>query len=108
MPERVRADALALVLAEEVALGTLAGEDGEVILPEVDHHFLELTIAHHGARDLRGLQLGEELPREAPRLLDAHRVGGREIEPRELSGAAVARDHLATRAISRRFSRISC
>ena len=77
MPERVRADDVAVVRREIPARLTLAGEDREVVLPEVDHDFLELPLAHHRSRDAGRGQLGHELVR-APRLLQQlHRVGER-------------------------------
>ena len=52
LAERVRANHVAIVLGEEQARLPFAGEHTEVILPEVDHHFVELTLARHGAREL--------------------------------------------------------
>ena len=33
----------------------LAGEDAEVVFPEIDHHFVELPVGDHGARERRRL-----------------------------------------------------
>jgi uncharacterized membrane protein (UPF0127 family) len=33
-----------------------------MILPEVRHDFLQLALARNGARDARGLKLGNDLP----------------------------------------------
>ena len=55
--QRVRTNDVAIVLGEEETRLSLAGEDAEVILPEVDHHFVELPLARHGARELRRLHL---------------------------------------------------
>ena len=59
----MRANRLALVFAD-VNLGLpLAREDVEVVEPEVDEHFFELTLAVHRAQQLRLGELGEDLPR---------------------------------------------
>src|SRR5262249_21421454 len=57
----VRTNHVAVVLREVVARLTLAREHAEVILPEIHHHFTELAFAGHGARQLRGLNLSNEL-----------------------------------------------
>jgi hypothetical protein len=46
------------VRQEETRL-SLAREDGEVVLPEVDHDLLELALAHHRTRHLCGLEIGD-------------------------------------------------
>jgi hypothetical protein len=59
----VRTDGFALVGRDEIPLRALPGEDREVILPEVDEHFLELSLTPHGARDFRDLHLGQDATR---------------------------------------------
>jgi hypothetical protein len=48
----------ALVVGEVIARLALAGEHGEVVLPEVHHDFLELTLREERTRHARGLDLG--------------------------------------------------
>ena len=57
--ERVRANHVPVVRRDKQPRHALAGEDGEMILPEVRHHFLQLTLAAHGARELYRLQLAQ-------------------------------------------------
>ena len=53
--ERVGADHVAVVGGQEPAVGALAGEDVEVVRPEIDHHLLQLPLAVGGAQDSRRL-----------------------------------------------------
>ena len=57
LAQRVRADRLALVHRNVPAHVALAGEDVEVVEPEVDHDLLELPLARHGADHLGRLEL---------------------------------------------------
>ncbi len=50
--QRAWANHFLLVVGEEEALGTFAGEDVEVIEPEIGHHFFELAIAVDRAQQL--------------------------------------------------------
>ena len=62
MAQHIGADRVALVLRQVIALRTLAGEDVEMIEPEVDHHFIKLPLTDHRASDLGRLQFRNEPP----------------------------------------------
>ena len=68
LPERARTNHVAIVLREIQARLSLPGEHAEVIFPEVDHHFVELTLDRHRARELGRLHLPDELLRFDARL----------------------------------------
>src|SRR5688500_14446818 len=55
----MRSNGFTLVRGDEVPLGTLSGEDGEVILPEVDDHLFELPLARHSPAHFGDLHLGQ-------------------------------------------------
>ena len=59
LAERIRADDVAVVCRNEDAIESLAGEHREMVLPEIRHHFLQLPVADHGARELRRLHVAE-------------------------------------------------
>ena len=59
--EDVGPDHVALVLQHHRLVVDLAGEHVEMIEPEIDEHFLELTLAVDGAQQLGGLQLLQHL-----------------------------------------------
>jgi hypothetical protein len=61
----VRTDRLRVVLRDEIARAILAREDVEVILPEVDHHFVQLTFGDDGARHAAARDLTEKRVRLA-------------------------------------------
>jgi hypothetical protein len=54
--EDVRANDIALIGGNQVAVSALADEDVEVVEPEVGEHLFKLTIAVNGAQQLAGLQ----------------------------------------------------
>ncbi len=62
----MRPDRLALVIGDEARGAPLAGEDVEVVEPEVDEHFLELPLAIDRARDLLRSQRLDLLAAELP------------------------------------------
>jgi len=57
----VRTNDVAIVLGEKETRLSLSREHAEVILPEVDHDFVELTVARHSASKLRRLNFACEL-----------------------------------------------
>ena len=63
LAHRMRANHVAVVLREIESRLSLARENAEVILPEIDHHFIELPLARHGPRQLHRLQLPDDLLR---------------------------------------------
>jgi len=68
MPQGVRADHVPVERQQQVALRALARIHREVILPEVDHDLLQLSPAHHRARQLGRLEIREQPARGAFRL----------------------------------------
>ncbi len=56
----MRPDRVALVLGDVDGGASLAGEDVEVVEPEVDHHFLQLSLAVNRAQNSGSLQLGDD------------------------------------------------
>ena len=60
--EHMRANRVALVLADVDLGAPLACEDVEVVEPEIDEHLFELPVAVDGAEQLGLGQLGEDLP----------------------------------------------
>ena len=75
LPERARTNHVAIVLREISTRLALAGEDAEVVLPEVDHHFVELALRRDRARERRRLHLPDELLRFARRLGELRILG---------------------------------
>src|SRR6185295_16860690 len=59
MTKRVRADHVAVVLEEQQPDRTLARENREMILPEIDHDLEQLSLASNGTGEFRLLELGE-------------------------------------------------
>jgi hypothetical protein len=66
------------VVVDEVVRfdGALSDVDVEVIFPEVGHHFLELTLAAHGAGDAGRLELGDEGDTRLVLAFERQGVGG--------------------------------
>ena len=59
LAQRARTNDVAIVRREkEPLLLALVGEHREVILPEIHHHFVELSLAGHGPGQCRRLELG--------------------------------------------------
>jgi hypothetical protein len=93
--QRVRPDHVALVFGEVFPRRALAGEDVEVIEPEVGHHFLELPIAVDGAENLLLGELGDHFALLARHF---HLLGGARLLLRRVGrGALVGQLRLAPR-----------
>src|SRR5439155_26280605 len=83
-PQRVRPDRLTLVGRYVPAHVALAGEDVEVVEPEVDHNFFELTLARHGPDDLRGPELVRDPNRALLHRVALHHFLARHLTVRDL------------------------
>ena len=73
-PQGVGTDHVAVEWQQQVTLRTLARIHREVVLPEVDHDFLELSPAHHRARQLGRLEISEQPAAGTLRLSQDERV----------------------------------
>jgi hypothetical protein len=92
-----RADRVALVARHEKTIERFAGEDIEVIHPEIDHHFVELPFRLRRADDA----LGRKIHDGAAPLAASHRA--RFLARRHLHLIRVARDaRLDLRVVGRR------
>ena len=58
-PQSMRTNGALEIVRREASRPALANVDVEVIRPEVDHHLVELSLAHHVAHDLAHLRLDE-------------------------------------------------
>ena len=75
--EHVRPNRVALVLGDVVARRAFAGEDVEVVEPEIDQHFFELALAVDRAQQLRFFDVGDHLAVLALSLVDGRaRIAG--------------------------------
>ena len=73
-PHGVRADRVAFIFGDEPAVGALGGENVEVVVPEIHHHFLQLALAVNGARHLGHGKLGDNALRQANLLVVDHAI----------------------------------
>src|SRR5436305_8087837 len=53
----MRPNDVAIVRDEKEPRLALPGVDRVVVLPKIDHHFIELSLADDGTRELRGLHI---------------------------------------------------
>ena len=74
--QRMGADRLAVVLGEEIARTILPGEYVEMIFPEIDHHFVELTLADDRARHPTRGEFPHKRVRLSPLLTQGGGIGG--------------------------------
>ena len=79
--QRVGTDRFLYIGRHQEAVGTLADEDIEVIRPEIDHHFAQLSLRNGRPHDGELLELTAQLPefahrRGAPGALGALQTGG--------------------------------
>ena len=72
------ADRLRVVFRQEIPRAILAGEHVEVVLPEIDHHFVQLTLAHRRARHPARREFAQESVRLTPLLAQRGGIGGRD------------------------------
>ena len=56
MPQHVRANDVALIGGDHVAIGALVEEDVEVVVPEVGQNFFELAVAVNGAQEFASIR----------------------------------------------------
>ena len=76
LAEDVRADHVALVFGDQVAVGALIEVDVEVVEPEIGQHFVELAVAVDGAQQLAfGEIAGDHLLRTVGHLDAAAQLG---------------------------------
>lgn len=85
------ADRLRVVFRQEIPRAILAGEHVEVVLPEIDHHFVQLTRAHRRARHPARREFAQESVRLTPLLAQRGGIGGRDgaaatLQLRQYSG----------------------
>ena len=85
LAEGVRPDDVALVRGEVFLRRPFAGEDVEVVEPEVDHHFVELAIAVGGAQEFLIGELGQHFALAA---LQLHFLGRARLAVAGRLGAA--------------------
>ena len=76
MAPNVRPDCVALVTREQEAIDSLSGKDIEVVEPEVDHHFVELTLRFGGPNDSLRDEVLHEIAALLLRYLDFVLCGG--------------------------------
>ena len=88
----VRSNRIPLVLGEVEARRPLAGEDVEMVEPEIDQHFLELTFTVGSTNDLLLHQLGEHGALRPRRLLLFRRA---HFPPRDVRIRCVVRGRAA-------------
>ena len=56
--EREGANCVAIKARQQVTIRILVGENAKVVLPEINHHFVQLTFAVNGAQQCGALQFG--------------------------------------------------
>ena len=85
----MRSNHVAVIGREEESCLTLAGEDREMVLPEVDDGLLQLTFARYRARELGRLDVAHDAL-GSPRALAQLRVIPKRLPPRPLPRHRVA------------------
>ena len=76
MAPNMRTDRVALVASEQKAIDSFSREHVEMVEPEVDHHFVELTLRFGGPNDSLSDEILHEIAALLLRYLDFVLCGG--------------------------------
>ena len=81
LAHRVRANRVLFKLRQVIPGAILSGEQVEMILPEVDHDFIQLTFARNGSCNFRAGEFSHDAIRLLRGRSDLERIGRRKITP---------------------------
>ncbi len=103
--QRVGTDDVALVRPDVPAALALGREDVEVIEPEIGHHLLELSLAHHGAHGLGRLQLGHDADRPLLEGVHVHQITAAHLAGLHLLARARIRPRITAEQVGDRHAK---